>query len=405
VFNLSFFKLYFLIKIVMEIKPEISPMANIVVVGVGGSGNNAINRMVKAKFGGVTFISVNTDAQALHHSEAHRKIHIGKNTTKGLGAGSDPEVGKKAAEEDIDEIKQVLEGADMVFITCGMGGGTGTGAAPIIADIAHNEVGALTIGVVTKPFSFEGVKRAEASENGIRTLKEKVDSLIVVPNDKLLTIIDRKTSLIDSFGIVDDVLLQGVQGISDLITNNGMINVDFADVRTIMKGAGSALMGIGYGAGEGRAEKAARSAIDSPLLELSIEGAKGILMNITGGEDMSMFEVGEAAKVISEVVHPEANIIFGTVIDETFTDEIKITVIATGFDENTVASSNSKLRSVFSKAGTSRNGDINYFGKDGSGVKPATKNIATKFEGGADAPSENDDDEYDVPAFIRNKVS
>lgn len=387
----------------MEVKPDINPMANIIVVGIGGSGNNAINRMIKAKFGGVTFVSINTDAQALHHSQAHHKVHIGKNTTKGLGAGSDPDIGKKAAEEDIEDIKKIFEGADMVFITCGMGGGTGSGAAPIVADIAHNEIGALTIGVVTKPFSFEGIKRSEVADTGVEALKDKVDSLIIVPNDKLLTIIDRKTSLIDSFGIVDDVLLQGVQGISDLITVNGLINVDFADVRTIMKGAGSALMGIGYGSGEGRAEKAARGAIDSPLLEVSIEGAKGILLNITGGEDMSMFEVGEAAKVVSEVAHPEANIIFGAVTDETFTDEIKITVIATGFDEGGSSSGNmSKVRSVFGKTNNSAGGDTNFFGKDGSGSH--VKDSNSKFEGGSKAPSESDDDEYDVPAFIRNKV-
>jgi len=385
----------------MEVKPEIHPTANIVVVGVGGSGNNAINRMVKAKFGGVTFISINTDAQALHHSEAHQKVHIGKNTTKGLGAGSDPDVGKKSAEENIEELKKSLEGADMVFITCGMGGGTGSGAAPVIADLAHNEIGALTIGVVTKPFSFEGVRRMDVANSSIAALKDKVDSLIVVPNDKLLTIIDRKTSLIDSFGIVDDVLLQGVQGISDLITVNGMINVDFADVRTIMKGAGSALMGIGYGSGEGRAEKAARSAIDSPLLEISIEGAKGVLINITGGEDMSMFEVGEAAKVISEVVHPEANIIFGTVIDETFTDEIKITVIATGFDDKGEVG-NSKVRSVFGKVAKTSDGDNNFFGNEGRA--PRNRDMSSMDNAGSRPVDVEEDDEYDVPAFIRNKV-
>jgi len=316
----------------LEVKPSIETFARIKVVGVGGSGNGAINRMIEAKLKGVEFIALNTDAQALHHSLADKKVHLGKGITKGLGAGADPELGKKAAEESSEDIYQALKGADMIFVTYGSGGGTGTGGGPVVANIAK-EVGALTVGVVTKPFTFEGEKRQRVAEEGINALKDKVDTLITIPNDRLLQIIDRKTSLLDAFNIVDDVLRQGVQGISDLITVHGLINVDFADVKTIMSNAGSALMGIGKGTGENRAVEAARAAIDSPLLELSIEGAKGVLFNVTGGKDMGMYEIDEAAKVITEAVDPHANIIFGAVLDESSKGEIKITVIATGFDE------------------------------------------------------------------------
>ncbi|PJC39116.1 cell division protein FtsZ, partial [Candidatus Peregrinibacteria bacterium CG_4_9_14_0_2_um_filter_38_9] len=287
----------------MEVTPEITPVANIKVIGVGGGGGNAINRMIKSGLKGVDFISVNTDAQALYHSDAPTKINIGKATTRGLGAGSNPDIGRQAAEESIDEIRDALEGSDMIFVTCGLGGGTGTGAAPAIANIAK-EMGILTVAVVTKPFSFEGHKRKSQAEEGLENLKNKVDTLITIPNDKILSIIDKKTPLNDAFAVVDDVLRQGVQGIADLITVHGMINVDFADVKAVMENAGSALMGIGYGTGENRAEEAAKAAIESPLLELSIDGAKGILFNITGGNDLSMFEVDEAARVITEAADP-----------------------------------------------------------------------------------------------------
>lgn len=314
----------------MEVTPDITPLATIKVIGIGGAGGNAVNRMVSAKVEGVEFISINTDAQALYHSQAPHRINIGKALTKGLGAGSTPEIGKKAAEESSEELKAAIDGADMVFITCGLGGGTGTGAAPVVADIAR-ELGILTIAVVTRPFSFEGANRTQSAMNGLEQLKSKVDTIITIPNDRILSIIDKKTPLTDAFIVVDDVLRQAVQGIADLITTHGMINVDFADVRTIMQGAGSALMGIGYGSGENRAVDAARAAIESPLLDMSIAGAKGILFNITGGNDLSMFEVDEAASIITEAASPDAKIIFGTVINENYTGEIKCTVIATGF--------------------------------------------------------------------------
>jgi cell division protein FtsZ len=316
----------------MEVTPDITPLASIKVLGVGGGGGNAINRMISAKVEGVEFISVNTDAQALYHSQAPHRINIGKAITRGLGAGSDPAIGKRSAEESSEELKAAIDGSDMVFVTCGLGGGTGTGAAPIIADIAK-ELGILTVGVVTRPFSFEGAYRTQVAMQGLEDLKAKVDTLITIPNDRILSIIDKKTPLTDAFTIVDDVLRQAIQGIADLITTHGMINVDFADVRTVMQDAGSALMGIGYGSGENRAVDAARAAIESPLLEMSITGAKGILFNITGGNDLSMFEVDEAAKVITEAADSDANIIFGTVINENYTGEIKCTVIATGFSE------------------------------------------------------------------------
>lgn len=314
-----------------EIKPNMETFARIKVVGVGGSGGNAVNRMIEAGLKGVEFITINTDAQALHTSKADKKIHIGKSLTKGLGAGSNPEIGKQSAEETGEEIYEFLKGADMVFVTYGSGGGTGTGAGPIIANIAR-EVGALTVGVITKPFSFEGEKRKRVAEEGADELRDKVDALITIPNDRLLQVVDKKTSLLDAFQVVDDVLRQGVQGISDLIVENGLINVDFADVKTIMSNAGSALMGIGRGSGENRAIEAAKQAINSPLLELSINGAKGVLFNVTGGTDLGMFEIDEAAKVITNAVDPEANIIFGAVVDPNISGEIRITVIATGFE-------------------------------------------------------------------------
>lgn len=365
----------------MEIVPEMNPIASIKVIGIGGGGGNAINRMVKADLRGIEFITVNTDAQALYHSEAPLKINVGKATTRGLGAGSNPDVGRQAAEENAEEIRQALEGADMVFITCGMGGGTGTGGAPVIAEIAKS-MGILTVGVVTRPFAFEGHRRKQQADDGLENLKNKVDTLIIIPNDKILSIIDKKTPITEAFTVVDDVLRQGVQGIADLITIHGMINVDFADVKTIMENAGSALMGIGYGTGENRAIEAAKAAIESPLLELSIDGAKGVLFNITGGNDLSMFEVDEAARIITEAADPEANIIFGAVINDSYTGEVKITVVATGFDD-TPHERPSIVRQHVS------------LGQGQASGPGSAQGIASKSA----------KDELDVPAFIRRKMN
>ena len=313
------------------ITPE--TLAKIKVVGVGGGGNNAVNRMITSGLKGVDFIAVNCDAQALLLSKAQNRIQIGEKLTKGLGAGANPEIGQKAAEESREVLIEQLRGADMVFVTAGMGGGTGTGAAPIVAECAR-EAGALTVGVVTKPFIFEGKRRMNQAEAGIVNLKDRVDTLITIPNDRLLQVIDRRTSMLDAFRIADDVLRQGVQGISDLISVPGLINADFADVKTIMSNAGSALMGIGTAKGDNGAVAAAEAAIKSPLLEATIEGARGVLFNITGGKDLSLFDVTEASNIITEAVDPEANIIFGAVIDEALDDEIRVTVIATGFRGN-----------------------------------------------------------------------
>lgn len=361
----------------MEVKPEIETFARIKVVGVGGSGTSAVNRMLRSHLRGIEFIVINSDAQALHNSDAPTKIHIGKETTRGLGAGADPELGRKAAEEDRGEIAEALRGADMIFVTYGAGGGTGTGAGPLVADIAR-EVGALTVGVITKPFAFEGQRRRRVAETGVEELSTRVDTLITIPNDRLLQVVDKKTSMVDAFTVVDDVLRQGVQGISDLITQHGMINVDFADVKSIMANAGSALMGIGHGIGENRAIEASTSAIDSPLLELSIDGAKGVLFNITGGNDLTMHEIDEAAKVITDAADPDANIIFGAVIDEELAGEIKITVIATGFS--------SQQASVPRREQTTT---------PETPVDPVRTPLSDDKE---------DDSEWDVPAFIRRKM-
>src|SRR5436190_10295001 len=306
-------------------------LAVIKVVGIGGGGTNAVNRMVDAGLKGVEFIAVNTDNQALLMTDADIKLNIGSELTKGLGAGANPEVSLAAAEESHDEIKESLKGADMVFVTAGEGGGTGTGGAPVIAEIAKDEVGALTVGVVTRPFEFEGARRADQAEAGIRELRDKVDTLIVIPNERLLTMVERRTSILDAFREADDVLRQGVQGITDLITVPGLINLDFADVRTIMHDAGSALMGIGSASGENRAAEAAKNAISSPLLEQSVEGATGILLNITGGTDLGLFEVNEAAEIIQGAADQNSNIIFGAVVDDGLGDAVRVTVIATGF--------------------------------------------------------------------------
>jgi cell division protein FtsZ len=378
----------------MDRATPIETFATIKVVGVGGSGCNAIRRMIAAKVRGVEFIAINTDAQALLHNEAPTKVQIGKELTRGLGAGGDLEVGAKGAEEEKNEIYEVLKGSDMVFVTYGAGGGTGTGAGPVVAAIAK-ELGALTVAVVTKPFSFEGLRRKKVAELGIEELKDKVDTLITIPNDRLLSVIDKKTSLNDAFAIVDDVLRQGVQGISDLITLHGIVNVDFADVRSIMKDAGSALMGIGRASGDNRAIEAARAAIDNPLLDVSIEGAKGILFNITGGPDMSMYEIDEAAKAITEAAHPDANTIFGALVDEAMSGEIKITVIASGFDNE------ERSREV-------RRPQIPI----SSPTKTPLRELATPpepedtpFDLEPEDEDKNDTDtELDVPAFIRRKL-
>ena len=306
-------------------------LAVIKVVGVGGGGTNAVNRMVDAGLRGVEFIAVNTDAQALAMCDADVKIHIGSKITRGLGAGANPDIGYQAAIESKDELRDAIKGADMVFVTAGKGGGTGTGASPVIAELAK-ELGALTVGVVTRPFMFEGKRRARQAEDGIRELREKVDTLIIIPNDRLLQVVERRTSIIDAFKVADDVLRQGVQGITDLITVPGLINLDFADVRTVMREAGSALMGIGVAGGENRAVEAAKAAISSPLLEARVEGAMGILLNITGGSDLGLFEVNEAAEIISSAADADCNIIFGAVVDPALGDEVRVTVIATGFD-------------------------------------------------------------------------
>jgi cell division protein FtsZ len=431
-------------------KESLDTLANIKVCGVGGSGGNAVARMIAARVRGVEFIAINTDAQALINNPAPTKVQIGKETTRGLGAGADTEIGRKSAEENKDEIYEVLKGADMVFVTYGAGGGTGTGAAPLVAQIAK-ELGALTVGVVTKPFSFEGLRRKKLAEIGIEELRDKVDTLITIPNDRLLQVIDKKTSLPDAFGIVDDILRQGVQGISDLIIVPGIINVDFADVRTIMHDAGSALMGIGRASGENRAIEAARQAIDSPLLELSIDGAMGILYNITGGPDMTMYEVEEASKAITEAAHPEANIIFGAIVDDAMSGEIKITVIATGF-ENEMTKQPPKRRTIdeglgmgirpAAPAGAGNYSGVPFFGSSQNPtnnpsspldfepmidfdlnkrekderpsrdnrspfLRPEPKNEPERPEPttpSSPSKEKDSDDEFDVPAFIRRKL-
>ncbi len=349
-------------------------IAVIKVVGIGGGGVNAVNRMIDAGLKGVEFIAINTDAQALLMSDADVKLDIGRQLTRGLGAGSDPEIGAQAAEEHRDEIEEMLKGADMVFITAGKGGGTGTGGAPIVAEIAKS-LGALTIGVVTRPFGFEGRQRAVRAESGIQRLREKVDTLITIPNDRLLTVSNDKTSMVNAFKVADEVLLQGVQGITDLITTPGLINTDFADVRAIMSSAGTAIMGIGTASGDDRATVAARSAITSPLLEASIEGARGILLNIKGGSDLGLFEVQSAAGIVHEHAHPDANIIFGTVVDDSMGDEVQVTVIAAGFER-------------WDDKGTRVAGDPRD-PRGGLGL-----NSRDDFE-------EEGDDEFDVPSFLK----
>jgi cell division protein FtsZ len=391
-----------------EIKPDIETFARIKVVGVGGSGGNAISRMIESKIKGVEFVAINTDAQALHHSKANEKVHIGKNLTKGLGAGMNPEIGRQAAEENRDEIQEVLKGTDMVFVTCGLGGGTGTGAAPIVAETAK-ELGALTVAVVTKPFAFEGAQRRAIADEGLENLKDRVDSLITIPNDKLLTIIDRKTTLISAFKVVDDVLRQGVQGISDLITKPGIVNVDFADVRAILEESGSALMGIGVSSGENRAAEAARSAINSPLLELSIDGAKGVLFNISGSSDLTMLEINEAANIITESIDPNAKVIFGAVVDDDIRKgDIHITVIATGFDATRVNESPAEKISrgmyVHKPEKEEPKEKVTFPQKKLEPRMIIEEKVQPRFVPPREESKELEEDELEIPAFIRRKM-
>lgn len=371
------------------VKPDLNTFAKIKVLGVGGGGNNAINSMiVSGSIKGVEFISVNTDAQALLACKAESKIQIGQKLTRGLGSGGNPKIGHDAAEESKDKIQEMLFDSDMVFLTAGMGGGTGTGATSVIAEIAK-EAGALTVAVVTKPFMFEGTRRMVAAEEGIEQLKDKVDTLIVVPNQRLMDVIDKNLTLIEAFRLADGVLGQGVQGIADLITSTGLINVDFADVKTIMSGAGTALMGIGTGVGENRAQSAARSAVSSPLLETSIEGAKGMLFNIIGGSDLTMYEVNQAADIISRAADADANIIFGAVIDPTLVDQVKITVIATGFDE-----SRQRLRDISNRPLHAPLPIVNA-------SQPQEENQPNGEKKEFTNPKDDGDTELDIPAFLR----
>jgi cell division protein FtsZ len=364
-----------------EIDRTIDGNAKIKVVGVGGAGSNAVNRMIRSKLRGVEFVAVNTDLQALHSSEAHVKLNIGKKLTRGLGSGGDPNKGQEAAEESRQELTELLKDCDMVFITAGLGGGTGTGAAPVVAEIAR-EAGALTIGVVTKPFAFEGARRKQVAEDGLQSLHDKVDTLIVVPNQRLLAVVDKKTPLADSFKIADDVLRQGVQGISDLIVFPGLINLDFADVKTIMAGQGAALMGIGFGSGDTRAADAAKNAISSPLLETTIDGARGILLNITGGPDLTLVEVNEAANLVREAANAhDDNLIFGTVIDDRLQGEVKVTVVATGFSSERVGQMD-----AFEASDTAR------------AYAPPSKE-----KGAVPATPTFDSEDLDIPAFLRNR--
>lgn len=384
-----------------EIKPDIETFAKIKVVGVGGSGGSAINRMVSNKIRGVDFIAINTDAQALNTSKAKENVQIGLETTKGLGAGMDPDIGARSAEENIENIEKALDGSDMVFITCGLGGGTGTGAAPIIADIAKNQ-DALTVAVVTRPFSFEGAQRKNIAERGLEELEKRVDTIITIPNDRILNIIDRKTSLLDSFKTVDDVLYQGIQGISEIITVPGLVNVDFADVKAIMADAGSALMGIGKATGEDRAKRAAKEAVDSPLLDVSIAGAKGILFTVTGGNDLTMYEVNEIAEIITASADGNAKIIFGTVIDESLKGEIKVMVIATGFESFDLSSKEIRRPSAIPYRPNSYISKTQIENENDEDIL----NNEIEEEEIEDAEDNLDkvQNDLDIPAFIRRKM-
>lgn len=420
-----------------QIKPEMETFAKIKVIGVGGGGGNAISRMFTSKIKGVEFVAVNTDAQDLHHALAQKKLHVGKNVTRGLGAGMDPNLGRAAAEESKDDIQEAIRGADMVFVTCGLGGGSGTGISPVVAELSK-EMGALTIGVVTKPFSFEGAVRTRIADEGYLQLRDRVDALITIPNDRVLNIIDRNTSMFQAFDKVDDILKQAVQGIAELITMPGVINVDFADVKAIMKDAGSALMGIGHATGDNRAIEAAKMAINSPLLDVSIEGAKGVLFCISGGADLGMYEINEAAKVITDAIDKDAKVIFGAIHDPRLKKgEVKVTVIATGFgsaynsapsqsavssatpttpafppafvsgpkgyaypstkaERNDVSSNDSKIHQIFSKSVSPSSAPAQEVNKS----MPASKN---NYLSDLNKPLEDEGDEWDIPAFMRKR--
>ncbi|MBP9827275.1 cell division protein FtsZ [Candidatus Saccharibacteria bacterium] len=409
-----------------EVKPEIETSAVIRVVGVGGGGGSAVDRMIDNNLSGIDFIAVNTDSQALHFSKASKKIHIGKETTRGLGAGADPAVGQQAAEESAEDLKKALQGSDMVFVTFGAGGGTGSGAGPVVARIAQ-ELDALVVGIATRPFAFEGERRRRNSEAAIENLRASVDTLITIPNDRLLQTIDRRTPIMEAFKVADDVLRQGVQGISDLITIHGIINLDFADVKSVMKSSGSALMGIGRAEGENRAIEAAQQAIESPLLEVSVDGARGVLFNITGGLDMSMHEINDAAEAITKAADDEANIIFGATLDETLDDEIVITVIATGFDSSYYGAGRKKPGSGLSyfssnndnsSSSSSTNDDDDVSDEDiavaaasmelseensrNNEVKDSSSTSKNSFEESVWSVADDDED-LDVPAFVRRQ--
>jgi cell division protein FtsZ len=390
-----------------RINPEIEAFAKIKVVGVGGAGGNALKRMIESDIKGVEFVAVNTDAQDLHHSQAEHKVHLGKNLTRGLGAGMNPEVGRKAAEESKEEVYQAVNGSHMIFITAGMGGGTGSGASPVIAQAAK-ESGALTVAVVTKPFMFEGIQRKRIADAAFEELKKNVDTIITIPNDKILNIIDRNTPVLDAFSMIDDVLRQGVQGISDLITTPGLVNVDFADVSAIMKNAGSALMGIGSASGEDRAITAAKIAINSPLLDISIKGAKGVLFNVTGGKDLSMAEINDAANVIIESIDPDAQVIFGAVINEKLTDgEVQVTVIATGFDQKDIKPPIKPFKAEEVKEPT-----LEELQKQAEAEKIKQKEeeerqkaVEVKKDEFIKTVESDGEDEFELPTFIRNKLN
>jgi len=390
-----------------RINPEIEAFAKIKVVGVGGAGGNALKRMIDSDIKGVEFVAVNTDAQDLHHSQAEHKVHLGKNLTRGLGAGMNPEVGRKSAEESKEEVYQAVNGSHMIFITAGMGGGTGSGASPVIAQAAK-ESGALTVAVVTKPFMFEGIQRKRIADAAFEELKKNVDTIITIPNDKILNIIDRNTPVLDAFSMIDDVLRQGVQGISDLITTPGLVNVDFADVSAIMKNAGSALMGIGSASGEDRAMTAAKIAINSPLLDISIKGAKGVLFNVTGGKDLSMAEINDAANVIIESIDPDAQVIFGAVINEKLTDgELQVTVIATGFDQKDIKPPIKPFKTEEVKEPT-----LEELQKQVEAEKIKQKEeeerqkaVEVKKDEFIKTVDSDGEDEFELPTFIRNKLN
>ena len=392
----------------MQRSPELENFARIRVLGVGGGGSNAVNRMIEAGVSGVDFIAINTDSQALLLSNAPVRVHIGEKSTRGLGAGGDPGIGEKAANESIDDLYEVLQGSDMVFVTAGMGGGTGTGAAPLVAKVAR-EIGSLTIGVVTRPFMFEGSRRSQNAEQGIDKLKEHVDTLIVIPNDRLLELTDKRVSLTESFRMADDVLRQGIQGISELITVPGLINLDFADVRAIMSEGGAALMAVGRGEGEDRARIAAEEAISSRLLDVTIDGAQGILFNVTGGPNMSLYEVNQAAAIIRETAHPDANLIFGAVIDENMGDEIRITVIATGFERS--SSRRQFLQEQYGQSGTRSTSSSSSASRQMSPPRQTAPQAAPPpASEPAAAPAAREPvqpkfspNNLDIPAFLRRK--